>query len=76
MLIDYPVAIECEGGQWINGAHNRGKHFESDIEKYNEIALSGLRLLRFNAKHIKSGYAASTIENMIRSLNENQTNIG
>lgn len=30
------VAIELEGGIWSNGAHNRGQHFKSDCDKYNE----------------------------------------
>lgn len=87
-LVESPIAIECEGGQWKKsrsvkkigntikietqkgGRHNTGKGFESDIEKYNQIALSGLWLLRFNAKHIKSGYALNTIEKMIDVLKD------
>ena len=30
------VAVEIEGGIWVGGAHTRGKHFESDCQKYNE----------------------------------------
>ena len=35
------VAFECEGGTWVGGAHNRGKHYESDCEKYSEAAILG-----------------------------------
>ena len=43
------LAVECEGGMWTKGAHTRGKHFESDCEKYNEAAILGWRVLRYTA---------------------------
>lgn len=59
------VAVECEGGVYINGAHTRGKHFESDCEKYNAAAESGWRVFRYTAKTIKSGEAISQIERIL-----------
>lgn len=41
------LALEIEGGIWTNGAHTRGTGFMEDMEKYNEAALLGWRLLRF-----------------------------
>ena len=46
------IAIEIEGGSWVNGAHNRGKHFASDCEKYNEAAYLGWTVFRFTADQI------------------------
>lgn len=51
------IAIECEGGIWSGGAHTRGKHFLSDMEKYNEAAKMGWFIFRFDIDAIKSGKA-------------------
>lgn len=44
--IQHRVALEVEGGAWSKGAHGRGVHFLSDIDKYNTATLLGWRLLR------------------------------
>ncbi len=44
--IESKVAIELEGGVYTNGAHVRGKHFESDCEKYNAAAAMGWKVFR------------------------------
>lgn len=43
---DKKIAIEVEGGAWINGRHNRAQGFIKDMEKYNMAAAMGWRLLR------------------------------
>lgn len=58
---DKKLAVEVEGGIWVNGRHNRGAGMEADIEKYNALTLAGWRLLRFTGKAIKSGQALETI---------------
>ena len=55
------IAIECEGGTWVHGRHNRGGGFEKDCEKYNELALAGFFLYRFTSSMITSGTAIQTI---------------
>jgi very-short-patch-repair endonuclease len=40
------VAVEVEGGVWTSGRHTRGSGFLRDIEKYNQLAAAGWRLLR------------------------------
>lgn len=67
------LAIEVEGGGWINGRHNRGAGMEKDMEKYNALTLAGWRLLRFGGKAIKSGEALTTIERAIGRSNARQT---
>lgn len=49
------IAVEIEGGVYVNGAHSRGKHFESDAEKYNEATLMGYRVFRFTAGMMERG---------------------
>ena len=44
--IDAKVALEIEGGVWIQGRHNRGKGFIADIEKYNAATALGWTLFR------------------------------
>lgn len=58
---DEKVAIEAEGGIWTNGAHTRGKHFNSDSQKYNAAVILGWRVLR---------YTTNTINNLEQDLEE------
>lgn len=46
-LPEYMIAIEIEGGVWNNGAHVRGRHYISDMEKYNQAQILGWRVLRY-----------------------------
>ena len=41
------VAVEVEGGVWIQGRHARGTGFIGDCEKYNRAALLGWKVLRY-----------------------------
>ncbi len=70
-LPDYNVVIEIEGGQWINGRHQRGAGYKNDIEKYNLITLSGYKIVRLTTDHFMriskdsytvSGYSAKIID--------------
>lgn len=56
---DKKVALECEGGIWIQGRHNRGMGFLKDCEKYNTAVLMGWRVLR---------YTTATIDQIIPDL--------
>lgn len=49
------VALEFEGGVWTGGRHTRGKGFTADIEKYNEAAVAGWRVLRATYDQVDSG---------------------
>lgn len=51
---EYRLAVEIEGGIWINGGHNRGVGYSKDMEKYNLATLRGWRVLRFAPKDIKN----------------------
>ena len=55
--VDKKIALEIEGGIWIGGRHTSGTGFLKDIEKYNELAILGWRLLRCTPKMIASGEA-------------------
>lgn len=46
------VALEVEGGIYIQGRHSRGWTMEKDMEKYNEAAAQGWRLLRTTPRNL------------------------
>jgi very-short-patch-repair endonuclease len=56
------LAVEIEGGSWVNGGHNRGLHFEGDCEKYAEAVLAGWRVMRFTGAMVLDGRATSYVE--------------
>lgn len=60
------LAVEAEGGSWVNGAHGRGAHFQSDCEKYNLATELGWRVLRYTMAQIKSGEALAQIERCLK----------
>lgn len=43
---DNMVALEQEGGIFINGAHSRGAGMKKDFLKYNAAALLGWRIIK------------------------------
>ena len=43
---EYKIALEIEGGVWINGRHTRGKGYINDCEKYNRATILGWKVLR------------------------------
>ena len=49
----FSVAMEIEGGTWIKGRHVTGSGVEKDIEKYNEVTLANIVLLRATGKQVK-----------------------
>lgn len=46
------VALEVEGGVFTGGRHTRGSGFVKDLEKYNEAAAMGWRIIRCQPKDL------------------------
>lgn len=42
------VAVEIQGGSWIQGGHNRGIGQSKDLEKQRTAVMMGWRILPFN----------------------------
>jgi very-short-patch-repair endonuclease len=63
-LVGPQIAVEVEGGVWKNGAHTRGRHFESDCAKYNRATMLGWRVLRFTPEMVKRGDAINAVLEM------------
>ena len=59
---DSKLALEIEGGIWIDGRHNRAPGFIKDMEKYNQVAIYGFSLLRVTPQQITNGEAALLIK--------------
>jgi len=43
----HKLAIEIDGGLWVDGAHNRGAALLKQYEKSNAATLAGWRVLRY-----------------------------
>jgi very-short-patch-repair endonuclease len=41
------IAVEIEGGLYVNGGHVRGFGYEKNLEKYNAAVLHGWSILRY-----------------------------
>lgn len=46
-LPNHKIAIEIEGGIWVQGRHTRGAGYKRDLEKYNLATTMGWRILRY-----------------------------
>lgn len=60
---DMRLLIEVEGGEFINGRHNR--NLAGDAEKYNSACLLGYRVLRFTGSMLKNGLAMETMRKVL-----------
>lgn len=55
------LAIEVEGGIWIQGRHNRASSIEADFRKYNALAMIGVKVLRYSTAQVESGEAIADV---------------
>lgn len=50
--LDERIAIECHGGEFINGGHNRGQGLAKDCTKANLAQLGGWLYLAYTGKQL------------------------
>jgi very-short-patch-repair endonuclease len=62
------VAVEIEGGVFVQGRHSRGVGMEKDMEKYAEALVRGWKVLRVTPRHVKQGKALEWIKQALRPL--------
>ena len=50
---EHKLAVEIDGGIFMQGGHNRGTQFADDAEKHNAAVLLGWRLLRYTTRDLE-----------------------
>lgn len=65
--VDEKIAIDIQGGTWVQGGHSRGKGHENDCEKLCEAVVLGWRFILVTYKQISTGYAFSCIQKLLNS---------
>jgi hypothetical protein len=49
------IVIEINGGQWVNGRHNRGgQGYQNDLTKFNLAQLNGIKVFQFTYEMLLS----------------------
>ena len=71
---DYKIAIEIDGGVWIEGRHNRPKGYINDLEKFNEAAAAGWLVLKFTPQQQYTAKAFRIIQRTIKNIKDNEDN--
>lgn len=62
---DLRIAIEIDGGIWINGRHNRASGYLGDMEKFNAAATLGWVVLKFTPQEQYTAKALDLITQAI-----------
>lgn len=52
-LPDLNTAIEINGGEWINGRHNSGTGYQTDLVKSNLANLNGVKYLQYTYSQLQ-----------------------
>lgn len=71
---DLKIAIEIDGGVWINGRHNRASGYIKDMQKFNIAASLGWLILKFTPEEMFKITTLDIISQTIRNR-ENERNL-
>ncbi len=63
---EHKLAVEVDGGSWVNGRHNRASGWLADQEKMNEAALMGWRVLHVTPGQVNDWSAFALLERGLR----------
>lgn len=67
------IAIEIDGGVWIEGRHNRPKGYIADLDKFNNAAALGWRVLKFTPQQQFTMKALRLIQATIKGEDETKS---
>jgi very-short-patch-repair endonuclease len=62
------VAVELEGGAWVQGRHTRGQGFLNDCEKYNSATTLGWKLIRIPTDWVGTGAVHTWLDPLLLDL--------
>lgn len=60
------LAVEVDGGSWVQGRHSRGKGMRADCEKQNAGVLLGWSILHVTSDMVRDGSALNVVEQALR----------
>ena len=66
VLVKGQVAVEVDGGGFVQGRHSRGAGIENDCIKFAEAMMQGYQVLRVTPRQIKNGLALKWIERLVQ----------
>ena len=61
------LAVEVDGGGFVNGRHSRGTGIEKDAEKFAEAAVLGWTVIRVTPRQVQNGKALKWIEKLLHA---------
>ncbi len=64
----HKLAVEIQGGQWINGYHNRGSGQSNDMEKKRLAIKQGWRVMEYGTDDLKKPLVV--VAEVMRLINE------
>lgn len=68
------LIVEVNGGQWINGRHNRGGSYQNDLEKLNIAQENGYHVLQFTYEMLEKNQHQKTLKNFCKSVSYKNKN--
>lgn len=59
------LAVEVDGGGFVNGRHSRGLGIEKDAEKFAEAACLGWTVIRVTPRQVQNGQAVKWVTQLL-----------
>lgn len=72
---DQKIALEIEGGVWIQGRHVRGKGYLSDLDKYNSASVLGWMVIRIDTSRIYTNMIVDMLQIAFTLQEQRQKNV-
>lgn len=67
---EHKIAIEIDGGVWINGRHNRASGYVKDMQKFNAAASMGWVVLKFTPDEMYKQSTFDIIKQTIKTIED------